>query len=126
MILKELQETALTPELGGKFEDLRLRVKLVTPQVKAERAASCLDPVTARTDYAKFVAGVIPFALSLVVGWENTPTPYSDENKNKLLALLMNDETGHLKDDETPLALKDFIIKFAGDSDNFLAASAHT
>lgn len=122
-VMKRYQEEAWTPELGASFGDLRLKIKMITPAMKAARGAEHMDS-KGDIDLPKMVQGFIEFALSLVIGWQNSDIEYSDQVRDEVLALALEDEVEVLNDKNEPVLLRDYILHFAGDRSNFLASSA--
>jgi len=139
-IIPTIEEKALTPQLGGEFGELQLWVRpyLSMEQKKESKRfwTSEFDKKShVRTpvyDGLAFINALDEILMSLVVGWENCETEYSEENKQLLLRLADDltdqdisepekDADGELTG-ETKVRkarLGEYIMKFASDSVEF-------
>lgn len=132
-VMEKYVEEAWTPELGGVFEDFQLKIRFISPseskKILADKAIQVDGPdgPELKVDLVKAMVGASDLILNRVTGWKNTPTKYSEQNKAKLLSLLLEDETGiTLEGQEKPAKLGEYITWFAKTRDNFLADSAST
>ena len=133
-VMNKYVEEAWTPELGGDFETLRLKIKMLTPQEYQDRiAANAIQTKTPdgkptlEFDLIQATKNIVASALDRVVGWEGTDTPFSEQVRDKALAQMINDKTGiTLAGKDEPETLRDYILHFAGDRTNFLAVSKST
>ncbi len=119
--IKEYQETAWTPEIGGDFGEFQLLLKMRTPQMKqALLAHSMRDDFT--YDKQILAAKAIDYVLELIVGWKGAKQEFSEKLRDHGLVHMLNGKTGiTLKGKEEPATLQDYISDFAGDPENFLA-----
>ena len=135
--LKETLESAWTPELGGKFGDMRLLVKADLPVTRRKRSTQYMkvSPDASNglvMDVAHFVRDYDETVLNLIVGWENVgdgegnPLSFSQEAV-KMLINYADEETGHEIKAGTPeepktrpALLFEYVYRFAGDTRNFL------
>lgn len=132
--LKETLESAWTPELGGKFGDMKLLVKADLPVTRRKRSTQYMknDVLGVKMDAAQFVRDYDDTVLDLIVGWENVgdgegkPLPFSPEAAKRLINFA-DEETGHEIEVGTPeepkkrpALLFEYVYRFAGDTRNFL------
>lgn len=128
-VLPDYQERALTPELGGRFTDLRLWLR---PVLKLDRDAVRAKAVNLGSgkpefDWGRMLSETDALTVGLVVGWENTPTPYTPDNAARL-RFLADEETGIDKPvpeaappDTVPEKYKlfEYIMAFASNLENY-------
>jgi len=132
--MDKYQEEAWTPDLGGEFEDLQLKIKFVTSEEQKRILAENATQVDGedgkpefRVDLIKSVLGSTRLTLDRVIGWRNTETKFSPASRDKLLPLLFEDATGiTLEGKEKPANLEQYIVWFSTTRDNFLADSVST
>lgn len=127
--IPDYSERALTPPLGGIFDDLRLWVR---PMLKLDRdgvRAAAVDAGGGKVDFnfARMFEATDALTERLIVGWENTPTPFSPENLAKL-RFLADELTGQpkpLPDNAPPDAepdkyrLYEYVFSFASNLRNY-------
>lgn len=128
-VLPDYSERALTPELGGRFSDLRLWLR---PMLKSDRdavraKAVSMDAGKPAFDWGAMLSETDALTVRLIVGWENTPTAYTPETAGKL-RILADEYTGidkPLPEASPPDAVPDkyrlfeYIVAFASDLGNF-------
>jgi hypothetical protein len=111
MQVSDFEQSAKTPELGGRFTDLIL---IITPWLKGERRELFQKSAKFKSiadengklqigiDSMNFMEGFDEKILSLVIGWENlvynstgAPVPCTPENKKKYLHNMADELTVH-------------------------------
>jgi hypothetical protein len=123
-VLPDLVESALTPELGGVFQDLRLRVRPYLFEERRKEALAALSVGTAGAVAVDFVSSFerdVGAFKRLVIGWENIPTEFSAANLDRLVAQCAGQSVG--VEGANDLALLQYVLKFAGDTANFTGES---
>lgn len=123
--LKKYEEQALTPELGGAFGDMKLLIRMTTPEVRSERFRKYAKQNGDKLEYdlVSIASDSALLSVSLIVGWENVDDPFSFDLRDKYIPLMLDDLTGHtLEGKEKPATLSEYVIAFSGDRKNFLAA----
>ena len=132
--MDKYQEEAWTPDLGGDFEDLQLKIRHITAEDQKRLLVENATQVDGadgkpefKVDLIKSVLGSTRMTLDRVTGWRNTETKYSPASRDKMLPLLFEDATGiTLEGKEKPATLEQYIIWFSTARDNFLAVSVST
>jgi hypothetical protein len=92
-IKHEFEESALTPELGGKFSNMRLKVKANLEKAQRIYRSNYMETGFNKNhqkevffNKIRFMADYNQSVLNLVVGWENVidddkqPVPFTKEN----------------------------------------------
>ena len=133
-IMEKYTEEAWTPELGGVFEDLQLKIRYVTKDEQAQMVVDVANQVKGadgkpefEVDLAKSLLKGTKQTLRCVVDWKNTPTKFTAINRDKMLPILFVDKTAIiLEGQEKEATLEQYIVWFSTNRDNFLAASAST
>jgi hypothetical protein len=147
-VIENVHDTAWTDELGGKFENLKLKIKARLKPDQEKLAKKVFTPLT-NTEKGKIQMAFDPIkwnaiyseeTLGLVTDWENLisqatgkPIPFSKENAIKFLWVRADWETGHdvelserdedgKKTGETKIrkaTLFEYINKFSTDITNY-------
>jgi hypothetical protein len=132
-VMKKYVEETWTPELGGVFEGLKLKIKMLTP---ADYQAKIADNATQKTvdgrpsiefNVINAIRNAVTDCLKQVVDWSGTDSSFSPALRDSALALMVHDKTGIIIDGkEEEATLQDYVSWFAAEKANFLAPSANS